>query len=159
MGLDMYIKRTNRTDHTIEELEAIDDNWDINPESEEVAPFLPLREYEYSKGAYSIFHEEAYWRKFNALHNWFVERVQDGIDKCQTSELHKETFVELLNDIQSVLGGEVVEDLEPVSGFFFGSTEKDEWYFESMRKAKEKIESLIKNTDFEKYRLFYHASW
>ena len=24
----------------------------------------------------------AYWRKFNALHNWFVNNIQDGKDDC-----------------------------------------------------------------------------
>lgn len=158
MGLDMYIKKVNRTDHTIEELEAID-NGDFTPDSKEAAPFLPLREYKYSKGCYSIFHEAAYWRKFNALHNWFVQRVQDGVDECQTSPIDEDTLVDLLDDINAVLNGEVVEDLEPVSGFFFGSTEKDEWYAESMLEAKDTIEMLIKDTDFDKYRLFYRASW
>ena len=29
--------------------------------------------------------EIMYWRKVNAVHAWFVENVQDGIDECQES--------------------------------------------------------------------------
>ena len=27
----------------------------------------------------------AYWRKANAIHSWFVENCQDGVDECQYS--------------------------------------------------------------------------
>jgi len=158
MGLDMYLNRTNRTDHTISELESTDHET-INPKSPEAAPFLPLREYEYPKGVYSIFHEVAYWRKFNALHNWFVSRVQGGVDECQTSEIDEETLVELIDDLKDVSRGEVIEDLEPVSGFFFGSTDKDEYYLEQINHALNTFEDVLKTFDFKKYRLFYRASW
>jgi len=158
MGLDMYLKRTNRTDNTISELEEIDHET-ITPESPEAAPFLPLRKYEYLEGVYSIFHEVVYWRKFNALHNWFVSRVQGGVDECQTSEIDEETLVELIDDLKDVSRGEVIEDLEPVSGFFFGSTDKDEYYLERINDALNTFENLLKTFDFKKYRLFYRASW
>ena len=32
------------------------------------------------------------WRKFNALHKWFVDNVQEGVDDC------KECFVVLYHD-------------------------------------------------------------
>ena len=34
---------------------------------------------------FSIFEEIAYWRKANAVHAWFVNTVQDGVDGCQLS--------------------------------------------------------------------------
>jgi len=158
MGLDMYLKRTNRTNHTTEELEAIDHEF-ITPEKAEAAPFLPLREYEYSNGFYTIFHEVAYWRKFNALHNWFVERVQGGVDECQLSEIDDDTLIALIDDLRAVSKGEVIEDLEPVSGFFFGSTDKDEYYLKQINHALDTFEEILKTFDFKKYRLFYRASW
>ena len=167
----MYLKRTNRTDHSIEELEAIDHET-ITPESPEAAPFLPLREYEYSDGFYSIFHEVAYWRKFNALHNWFVSRVQGGVDECQLSEIDEETLVELIDDLRAVSNGEPVDDLEPIGGFFFGSTGIDEWYFQDLEdtkrmlqpiidayiESKELGESSFKHPIYE-YEFYYHSSW
>jgi len=158
MGLDMYLNSTNRTNHSIEELQAIDHDT-LTPESPEAAPFLPLREYEYMRDVYSIFHEVAYWRKFNALHNWFVQRVQGGIDECQLSEIHKDTLTALIDDLRAVSNGETVEVLEPVSGFFFGSTDKDEYYLERINKALNTFEKILQTFDFKKYRLFYRASW
>lgn len=158
MGLDMYLDSTKRTDHSIAELEELD-SYEINPQKPEAAPFLPLRKYEYLEDTYTIFHEVAYWRKFNALHNWFVQKVQDGVDECQKSEINQETLLELLKDLNSVLSGESVGELEPVSGFFFGSTEKDDWFFQKMRDTKELFEELVRCFDFENHRLFYQASW
>jgi hypothetical protein len=155
----MYLERTNRTNHTIKELEAIDNDWDINPQDEKLAPFLPLREYEYSKSVFSIFHEVAYWRKFNALHNWFVSRVQDGVDECQLSEIDEETLIELIDDLRAVSNGEPIDDLEPIGGFFFGSTEKDEYYLERIKDALNTFEEILRVFDFKKCRLFYRASW
>jgi hypothetical protein len=158
MGLDMFLLRTNRTNHTIEELEAID-NDTITPEKAEAAPFLPLRKYKYLEGAYGIFHEMAYWRKFNALHNWFVERLQSGIDECQLSEIDEDTLVSLIDELKAASRGEFVEDLEPVSGFFFGSTEKDQYYYECINDALHLFGDVFNNFDFKKCRLFYRASW
>jgi len=158
MGLDMYLTRTNRTNHTTEELEAIDHEF-ITPEKAEAAPFLPLREYQYSDGFYTIFHEVAYWRKFNALHNWFVERVQGGVDECQLSEIDDDTLVALIDDLKAVSRGEFVEDLEPVSGFFFGGIDKDEHYYERINEALHLFGDILNNFDFKKCRLFYRASW
>ena len=158
MALDMYLLRTNRTNHTIEELQEIDHDG-ITPESPEAAPFLPLRKYKYLDGIYGIFHEVAYSRKFNALHNWFVSRVQDGVDECQLSEIDEETLVELIDDLRAVSNGELVDDLEPISGFFFGSTEKDEYYLERINEALNTFEEILRVFDFKKCRLFYRASW
>lgn len=159
MGLDMYLKRTNRTNHTIKQLEKIDNDWDINPQDEKLAPFLPLHEYEYSKDVFSIFHEVAYWRKFNALHNWFVERVQGGVDECQMTEIDEDTLVAVIDDLKAVSRGEFVEDLEPVSGFFFGSTEKDDYYYKRINDALHLFGEIFNSFDFKKCRLFYYASW
>ena len=38
----------------------------------------------------------AYWRKANAIHKWFVENVQDGVDDCGRYEVTKEQLQELL---------------------------------------------------------------
>ena len=50
----------------------------------------------------------AYWRKANAIHAWFVENVQDGIDECQTSYVP----IEALEELERVCG-EVVILLDP----------------------------------------------
>jgi hypothetical protein len=49
-------------------------------------------------------------------------------------------------------------DLEPVSGFFFGGSDKDEWYYESVEYTLDTINSLLAGTTDE-YSFYYQASW
>jgi hypothetical protein len=157
MGLDMYINRCNRTMHTPQQLVELD-NEDKDPTAEELKPFQPLRKYEYLENVYSIFHEVAYWRKFNALHNWFVENLQNGVDDCGTYEISRSLLDKLLVDIDKTLNGETTL-IEPVDGFFFGSTEKDDYYWELLEDTYDTIERIQETFDFGQYRLFYHSSW
>jgi hypothetical protein len=99
-----------------------------------------------------------YWRKANAIHQWFVEEhVQDGVDDCKSYYVSEENLQLLLNLVNSVLGDkEMARVLLPTqSGFFFGNTEYDERYFEDMENTKEILENALKeNGDF-----YYEASW
>jgi len=45
------------------------------------------------------------------------------------------------------------------SGFFFGGTEFDEWYFQNIAETKKIITKVLKNTDFDKQVILYRASW
>lgn len=45
------------------------------------------------------------------------------------------------------------------SGFFFGSTEYDQWYYNDVKFTKEKLEEILKETDFENEIVFYSSSW
>jgi hypothetical protein len=48
----------------------------------------------------------AYWRKFNALHNWFVQNCQNGRDECQESYVDREKLEELivtLHEVKNIL--------------------------------------------------------
>ena len=51
----------------------------------------------------------------------------------------------------------VDEPLSPISGFFFGSTEKDEWYYNALEYTVETINSLLANGD--EWQYYYRASW
>ena len=111
-----------------------------------------------------ITYQVGYWRKFNALHNWFVDNVQDGIDECQESYVPYEKILELYDILIRVkenhsLAGEL---LPTTSGFFFGSTEFDEWYFESLDYTIETLKPIVDaindNVDFP-YSFYYQSSW
>lgn len=47
--------------------------------------------------------EIAYWRKANAIHKWFVDNVQDGIDDCRQSVVTREQLNELLEVCKKVV--------------------------------------------------------
>lgn len=49
------------------------------------------------------------------------------------------------------------DPLAPTAGFFFGSNEKDEWYYNDLEYTVELINSLLANKNT--YDYYYRASW
>jgi hypothetical protein len=103
--------------------------------------------------------EAGYWRKSNQIHNWFVANVQEGKDECQDSYVSREQLKELREVCQKVLdNNELAEQLLPTaSGFFFGGTEYDQWYFNDIEVTIKIIDNALlmpKQWDFN-----YRSSW
>jgi len=44
-----------------------------------------------------------YWRKANAIHQWFVSECQDGVDECQQTAVSREKLAELKAACERVL--------------------------------------------------------
>lgn len=159
MGLDMYIYKTKKTSHSVKELSDLDNN--PKEDNPALAEFLPLHLPfpDHFPDHRSIFTQVAYWRKFNALHSWFVNHVQLGIDDCNFYELHKDHIEDLLETLQHVLEEKDTSDFEPIQGFFFGSTEVDDYYWEQVENTRDKMYRLLNDFDWENERMFYHSSW
>lgn len=108
-----------------------------------------------------------YWRKANSIHNWFVENCQDGIDECQKSDVSREQLQLLKETCEKVLESrgtekekETVEDfLPPTAGFFFGSTEVNEWYWQDVEHTISLINDLLNNPVLKDSYFIYQASW
>ena len=101
-----------------------------------------------------------YWRKANAIHGWFVENVQDDDDDCKEYEVDREqleTLRDLCKDILEHPMAERDSDLEPTEGFFFGCTDKDEWYYEDLKNTVEGLDRVLALPD--EYSFHYQASW
>ena len=79
-----------------------------------------------------IIEEAGYWRKANQIHRWFVDNVQNGVDNCGDYYVGSEKLAELLELCKRVKADHsLAEELLPsASGFFFGGTEYDEWYYQ-----------------------------
>lgn len=103
--------------------------------------------------------ELAYWRKANHIHNWFVRNVQDGVDNCGTYYVSKEQLRQLVKACQDVLADrDKAEEILPTCiGFFFGSTEYDEYYFDQCRYTITALSKLTQDNYEVEY--YYHASW
>ena len=101
-----------------------------------------------------IIEEVGYWRKANQIHNWFVKNVQDGKDKCQESYVEHSQLLKLREACSKVLKTKDTSALASVSGFFFGSTAIDEYYFKDLQDTIDIINNLDPGCDY-----YYHASW
>lgn len=101
----------------------------------------------------------AYWRKQNAIHNWFVQECQNGEDECQTVYVGREKLEELRDLCRKALAEPTLaSDLLPTAnGFFFGTTDYDKWYWEGLTYTANTIDKLLtmsNDWDFE-----YSSSW
>lgn len=101
----------------------------------------------------------AYWRKQNAIHNWFVQECQNGEDECQTVFVGREKLEELRDLCRKVLADTTLADkLLPTSnGLLFGTKYYDEWYMEGLTYTANTIDGLLtmpSEWDFE-----YSSSW
>ena len=106
--------------------------------------------------------EVAYWRKANAIHKWFVDSVQDGIDDCREHRPITKNDLETLKDLcERVLNNhDLAPELLPaMSGFFFGKCDYDEYYFDIIEETIDICNKLIDTFDFDNYYLFYCSSW
>ena len=106
-----------------------------------------------------VVEEAAYWRKANQIHNWFVQNVQNGIDECQNSFVSREKLEELLDVCKKVeADNSLAESLLPsASGFFFGGTEYDEWYFNDITNTIKYLTEALEDEEADEFE--YYASW
>ena len=222
MGLDMYLYRANLHGHSVEQASRVENyldlqqwmkdhpdktytlkEWcgqeesDINAEAlKALTPEFKLG-YSYwdtrkAYGHYRIFQNCAYWRKANAIHSWFVQNVQNGVDDCDTYQVTREQLEALKEaceivlfqvktedaqvcvgiqhqhgkDIPMMQDGKVItnpevcaEALPTQSGFFFGSTDYDEYYIEDLSKTVQMLTEVIEQTDWETQTVCYSSSW
>lgn len=104
-----------------------------------------------------------YWRKANQIHQWFVNEVQDGVDECQPADVNRDKLVELRDVCRQVLAdhSKASELLPTGEGFFFGSYEYDEWYFEQIEYTVQILDRILSNPKFEfgKFWFVYQSSW
>lgn len=103
--------------------------------------------------------EVAYWRKANQIHNWFVQNVQGGVDNCQSSYVSRDNLEDLLDLCKQVdSDNELADSLLPsASGFFFGGTEYDEWYFKDIKNTITFLEDCLSDELADEFE--YSASW
>jgi hypothetical protein len=105
-----------------------------------------------------ITEQVGYWRKFNALHNWFVQNCQGGRDECQETYVSEEKLKELLDALKTIAAADAKtakKVLPTASGFFFGGTDYDEYYFQDVKETIVLLEELLK----EEGDYYYRASW
>ena len=104
----------------------------------------------------SVDEELVYWRKANAIHQFFVD-IDDQYESCESIEVTKDILGDLLDRCTEVLANRdrASELLPTTSGFFFGSTEYDDWYFDRLKDTIEKITPILSDGDIKDGDLYY----
>jgi len=155
MGLDMYLYRKN----------YVRSGDYYNPEEkEEIKMTRGGNEVDTSKVKYVV-EEVGYWRKANHIHKWFVENIQKGVDDCGEYYIKEDQLANLLETCKEVLKDrDKAEKLLPTtSGFFFGTTDYDEYYFGDIENTVSIIESLFEpdldGGSYLKGDIYYSSSW
>ena len=153
MGLDMYLNA-----------ERFLSDYFTKGDDEKAAQIQKLFPELVNARVRKVIFEVGYWRKANSIHNWFVTNVQNGVDDCGDYRVSKEKLKELETLVCEVIKSfnkknksAVKSILPPTSGFFFGSTEIDEYYLEDMKRTKKILNEALKmpgNVEFK-----YHSSW
>jgi len=144
MGLDMYLTaRINLAGDENVRVEGLDSKG------------LELGAAEYDLG---------YWRKANAIHGWFVKNVQEGVDDCSPYQAKIEDLRALRDLCAKVLRDRAPEHLPPTAGFFFGSTDVDEYYWDDLHLTIDICNKACELADSTKnqrryWRFTYQSSW
>ena len=104
--------------------------------------------------------DAAYWRKANQIHAWFVDNIQDGEDDCKTYWIDRRKLQELIDLCKQVKANpeKAEELLAPRGGFFFGSTEVDDFYLDDLDRTIEQLEAALSKYD-NNWEFYYGSSW
>lgn len=149
MGLDMYLNKKTYVQYWEHNG---DNNYEVTVTKAGQPAGIDGRKVKY------VIEEAGYWRKANQIHQWFVENVQDGVDNCGEYYVSAEKLRELLALCKAVENQPAVaeEVLPTASGFFFGGTEYDEWYYKDIENTIQILNEALADTNGEYY---YSSSW
>jgi len=150
MGLDMYLTAERYLGFSDKLAEKVKENL--------IFSGIPELEHMEIK---RLVYEAIYWRKANAIHKWFVDNVQEGKDDCGRYYVSKENLIGLRDLCKRVLQDKDNAQtlLPPETGFFFGGTEIDQYYFDDINHTIESIEKLLAMSFIDDLSFEYHSSW
>lgn len=102
--------------------------------------------------------EDAYFRKVNFIYAFFIKELEN-----ESCIVDKHRISQLIDACEDVLAHYKDEDyaqevLPTQSGFFFGSTLYDDWYWEDVKNCLTQMKRLYKSMSDDDFVL-WHFSW
>lgn len=173
MGLDMYLE-AQRSQHEFAGWERDATGSMIGPLKRVELTGIPdvIKTAGISPSAKSFIesYEIGYWRKANHIHNWFVDNCADGVDECQKIYVSREQLEKLRRLCIEVLANrdnpkKASELLPCAEGFFFGSSDYDEYYYDNVEDTVRILDAAIEiidskpEEDWSEWHIIYQASW
>jgi hypothetical protein len=165
MGLDMYLsakKHLSKINYKVlQENNELDYNSPeaIYPEFNDLMQLTQLTNVATDMYGASVEVTCAYWRKANQIHSWFVREVQGGEDNCGEYYVSSDKLIELLAICKHSLENKDPALLLPQGGFFFGSTDIDEWYWNDIKSTISQLERILALPEFDNLSFYYNSSW
>ena len=158
MGLDMYLRRSVYIGANYEH-NKIEGEINITRNGIPVKIiFQNVTEIEESCG---------YWRKANAIHKWFIENVQEGVDNCKEYYVSKDKLEMLLDICNKIKANPILapELLPTQEGFFFGNTDYEECYWDDIELTIKILNIVLADTEerngktYLRGDIYYQSSW
>jgi len=149
MGLDMYLDGVFSKKAYFQEDRTVPREDPIQSESLKLAlasidfpESVPL---DFSYRHFEVRLPIACWRKANQIHKYVVDNFGRGVDDCKSIYLTDDELGQILDVIKEVGNDPIkAEKLLPTtSGFFFGSQEIDEYYWQDLAYTKEVLEKTL----------------
>lgn len=164
MGLDMYLEARKYVSKIDNKATTDYDNPVLTENYKMVLELFPENANEYSDFAGAeVSLNIGYWRKANAIHGWFVENCAAGVDECQPIHVNPDKLRELRAIAEHLLENrteaEARKHLAPAQGFFFGTYEIDEWYWNDLERTKKILDKAITLAEDNDCGIVYQASW
>lgn len=172
MGLDIYIYRAKREglakrQARMKEIENEEDSIYSLEREEFEKPEIQEKLKALQKECKDVrpYTEIAYFRKVNLLVSYFNYQ-----QNCTYQELSKENVESLVEDCQKVLdlyqqhqGEDITDKLEDLlpttSGFFFGRTDYDKWYFKDVEYVLNEFTKILTTTNWRSEIVYLYCWW
>lgn len=157
MGLDMYLF-AKKYITGITEWDDEARKFKTNPLADSVKELVNIKDAcESADCGLTIQFPVAYWRKANHIHGWFVDNVQAGEDNCEEYYVSRRGLTDLRDACQQAINTQDPDILPRVAGFFFGSDEIDEYYWDQLKDTIKQINKVLSLPD--DIGLYYQSSW
>jgi len=149
MGLDMYLDGVFSKKAYFQEDRSVPMDDPVKSESLKLAlasidfpDSVPL---DFSYRHFEVRLPIACWRKANQIHKYVVDNFGKGVDDQNSIYLTNEHLKQILDVVKKVGNDPVKAEklLPPTEGFFFGSQEIDEYYWQDLAYTKEVIEKTL----------------
>jgi len=161
MGLDMYMTKKTYMGYGSNKIEV---RYKCE-EEKDMREAFGYKGRKTFKNVSTITERVMYWRKSNQIHKWIVTNVQGGKDECQECYFPEEKIKELIAVCKKVLDAKEHNEahglnaakkyLPTTSGFFFGDTEYDDYYWSDVKRTYEELSKL----DLDDGDYYYQSSW